>query len=285
MQGDREAEAPRRRHRAPRRAVRAAVGEQGEGQREGATWRRSGGTVPRTFTRALGRGVAVAGPRSARWPSARRCRGTAPAPSTRARSGRRWRPSPRPGGRGPTDGAALQARAAAPARSQRRRPASARMETMRGGTSGRRGAAGLLAVAAVTAATALAGSLAGDFESTWYRRLQKPSWQPSGRTIGLVWTGLYTLTAASALLLLRAPGPGPRRRLGGLFGLQYLLNAAFTPLFTRRRDLALATLDSALLCGTLAGMAGLRWRVRRLAAVLLLPSVAWTAFATFLSWR
>jgi benzodiazapine receptor len=159
------------------------------------------------------------------------------------------------------------------------------METMRGGTSGRRGVAGLLTVAAVTTATALAGSLAGDFESTWYRRLRKPSWQPSGRTIGLVWTGLYTLTAASAVLLLRAPGPGPRRLLGGLFGLQYLLNAAFTPIFTRRRDLTLATVDSALLCATLSLLTGLGWRVRRAAAALLLPSVAWTAFATFLSWK
>jgi benzodiazapine receptor len=139
-------------------------------------------------------------------------------------------------------------------------------------------------VAAVTTATALAGSLTGDFESSWYRQLRKPSWQPSGRTIGLVWASLYALTAISAALLLQAPRRGPRRLLGGLFGLQYLLNAAFTPILTRRRDLALATADSALLWATLSSLAGLSWRVRRAATLLLLPSVVWTALATFLSW-
>lgn len=151
-----------------------------------------------------------------------------------------------------------------------------------GGSRGR----GLLAAAgivAVTAGAAALGSAAGDFESRWYRRLRKPSWQPGGATIGAVWTGLYALTALSAWLLAgrRAGVRGPA--IAALFGLQYALNAAFTPLLTRRRDLVLATADSAALCATVGALAAAAWPVRRLAAVLLLPYVAWTAFATFLS--
>ncbi len=137
-------------------------------------------------------------------------------------------------------------------------------------------------IAVVTVGVAAAGSAAGDFDSRWYRRLRKPGWQPGGATIGAVWTVLYALTGASAYILAR----GPRRRrglLGGLFVLQYALNAAFTPLLTRRRDLTLATADSAALLATVSALTVAAWPVRRSAAVLLLPYVTWTAFATYLS--
>ncbi len=141
------------------------------------------------------------------------------------------------------------------------------------------------AMVGATTATALAGSLSGDFESRWYRRLRKPSWQPPGAAIGAVWTVLYLLTAASGV----AVGPRLRgRRLGvvtGLLGLQYLLNAFYTPLLTRRRNIRLATIDSAALCATVTGLVLATWRVRRLSATLLVPYVLWTAFATLLSGR
>ena len=147
-----------------------------------------------------------------------------------------------------------------------------------------RGAGAAIGIAALTAAVAALGSRTGDFESRWYRQLRKPAWQPSGRTIGLVWTGLYALTATSGgLLAARRPGGGRGRLIAGLFGLQYALNAAFTPIFTRRRDLALATVDSGMLCATVAALSAVSWSVRRSASLLLLPYVAWTAFATFLS--
>lgn len=136
---------------------------------------------------------------------------------------------------------------------------------------------------AATTATALAGSLAGDFQSVWYRRLRKPSWQPSGAVIGAVWSVLYALTAASGILV----GPRLRGRRGGLIaallGSQYLLNFLYTPLLTRRRNLRLATLDSAALFATVGALTVATWRERRLSAALLLPYVAWTAFATVLS--
>lgn len=137
-------------------------------------------------------------------------------------------------------------------------------------------------IAAVTIGVAAVGIAAGDFDSRWYRRLRKPGWQPGGATIGAVWTMLYALTGASAYILAR--GPRQRRRLlVGLFALQYALNAAFTPLLTRRRDLVLATADSAALLATVSALTFAAWPVRRSAAVLLLPYVTWTAFATYLS--
>ncbi len=145
--------------------------------------------------------------------------------------------------------------------------------------------AGTAAIIAATLATAVGGSLSGDFNSDWYQRLRKPVWQPSGTLIGAVWTVLYTLTALAAGLVWRRRERLPSRRLWVLLALQYVLNFAFTPLFTRRRSLPLATLDCALLAASVWMLVAWAWPVRRLAAALLLPYALWSTFATALSLR
>ncbi len=133
-------------------------------------------------------------------------------------------------------------------------------------------------------APGVVGSITSDFRSRWYRRLRKPAWQPPGAAIGAVWTVLYAATALSGSLLWRRREEGSRgAAIWVLFALQSVLNGAYTPILTRRRDLRLATVDSALLCLTVAMTATLAWPRRRLASALLVPYVAWTVFATFLS--
>jgi tryptophan-rich sensory protein len=160
------------------------------------------------------------------------------------------------------------------------------MEVM--GPSSPVSAAGLAKGAAVAGATALVaggGAALSDFESGWYRRLRKPAWQPSGRTIGRVWSVLYALTAASGTMLWTGRSRPRSRLLPALFVAQYALNLAYTPLLTRGRSLRLATLDSGLLFAAVAALIRTAWPARRVAAALLLPYLAWTGFATFLSWR
>jgi translocator protein len=142
---------------------------------------------------------------------------------------------------------------------------------------------GVVGVVAVTAAVAVIGGGGGDFRSDWYARLRKPSWQPSGRTIGTVWSVLYVTIATSGSLL------WVRRRRAGvalapLFIAQSVLNAAWTPLFTRARRLDLAVADCAALAAVNAALIVSAWRTSRPASALLVPYAAWTAFATFLSW-
>jgi translocator protein len=133
-------------------------------------------------------------------------------------------------------------------------------------------------------APGVVGSITSDFRSRWYRGLRKPAWQPPGAAIGAVWTVLYAATALSGSLLWRRREEGSRgAAIWVLFALQSVLNGAYTPILTRRRDLRLATVDSALLCLTVATMATMAWPRRRLAGALLAPYVAWTVFATFLS--
>ena len=53
--------------------------------------------------------------------------------------------------------------------------------------------------------------------SRWYRRLNKPSWQPPGPVFGPVWSVIYALIAAS-MLVARARGGEQQRPLFVLFG-------------------------------------------------------------------
>jgi tryptophan-rich sensory protein len=145
--------------------------------------------------------------------------------------------------------------------------------------------AGGAGVSVLMAAVAVAGGASGDFRSDWYTQLRKPRWQPPGAVIGAVWSVLYTLTAISGSLLWARRRDPRARPLFSLFLIQAVLNVAFTPLLTRARSPELAAADSAALGLTVAALTALAWPVRRSAAVLLLPYVAWTGFATFLSYR
>ena len=151
------------------------------------------------------------------------------------------------------------------------------------GLSRRTDLLGIAAIVGATLSVAVIGGVAGDFRSDWYGRLRKPRWQPSGGVIASIWTGLYVSIAVSGgMLWLRRRKAGSA--LPGLFAAQWILNAAWTPLFTRARRLDLATLDCAALAITNAALLVVAWPVSRRATLLLVPYTAWSAFATFLSW-
>jgi translocator protein len=121
----------------------------------------------------------------------------------------------------------------------------------------------------------------------YYAELAKPAWAPAGWLFGPVWTGLYALIGVSGWLVWRAGGSG-RHWAMGLWGVQLVLNAAWTPLFFGLRDPGIALVDIALLLAVLAVTVVVFWRRRALAGALLLPYLAWVAFATALNfeiWR
>lgn len=140
-----------------------------------------------------------------------------------------------------------------------------------------------IAVAGGVAATAVAGGIATDPASDWYRGLRKPSWQPPPRVYALVWTPLYAAIAyAGARALTRARGRG-RGWLMGSFVLDLALNAAWTPIFFRARNPRAALAEIAFLDLANVALTGQAWRADRLAGILLCPYVAWTAAATALN--
>ncbi|MGD9572911.1 MAG: TspO/MBR family protein [Thermoleophilia bacterium] len=149
---------------------------------------------------------------------------------------------------------------------------------------GRRPGLLLLCAAAVATAAVVGGVAARAAEPGYYDRVGRPSWSPPGEVFSPVWTALYVLMAVAAWLVAReGPGRPDVRRALVLFGVQLVLNAAWTPLFfgLQRPGWALADIVALLivLAATVAAFA----RVRPAAAALMAPYLAWVAFATALN--
>jgi tryptophan-rich sensory protein len=144
----------------------------------------------------------------------------------------------------------------------------------------------LLGLGPVVAGLAV-GAATGSGGSRWYRRLAKPAWTPPGAAFGPVWTVLYLLMGAAAVLVARTPaagggGSGSRPALA-LWGGQLLLNLAWSVVFFGARRVRLAGAELALLWVAIVATIVAFLRVRVLAGLLLLPYLAWTTFAGLLN--
>ncbi|WP_457950357.1 TspO/MBR family protein [Pseudarthrobacter sp. alpha12b] len=157
---------------------------------------------------------------------------------------------------------------------------------------------------AATVATAAAGGVATDPESSWYLRLRKPDWQPPAIAFPVVWTALYVdLAVTSAVALDRAAevdragaadqatgpsgaGDGRNRELRayrGALAANLVLNASWSWLFWRSRRPWLAAAEAAVLAASSADLVRRTYRLNRTAGASLAPYAAWCGFATVLS--
>jgi len=122
----------------------------------------------------------------------------------------------------------------------------------------------------------------------WYASLLKPAWNPPAWVFGPAWTVLYVSMAVAAWLVWREGGWKAQRPALGLFLVQWLLNALWTPLFFGMHRTGLAFAEIIALWLALAVTLVVFWRVRMAAGVLLVPYLAWVSFAAFLNftiWR
>lgn len=128
----------------------------------------------------------------------------------------------------------------------------------------------------------VSGSGAGN---PWFDTLVKPAIYPPPATFGIVWSILYVMMGLSLTMVVTARGAPLRGAAIAVFAVQLMLNLAWSPLFFGARQIEsalwlLITLDLAVLVTIV-----LFWRVRRAAALLLLPYFAWALFATLLNWE
>jgi benzodiazapine receptor len=135
---------------------------------------------------------------------------------------------------------------------------------------------------------ALGAAVVATSVDTWYAELAKPSFTPPDRVFGPIWTVLYVLMAIAAWRVWRAADRDTRRGPLTLFALQLALTLGWTVVFfgLEKIGAALATivvLDVGVVVTTLAFRPIDRW-----AGLLMLPYLAWVAFATVLNiaiWR
>jgi tryptophan-rich sensory protein len=147
---------------------------------------------------------------------------------------------------------------------------------------------GLVCWLIVSFSAAAVGALASADAGTFYEQLARPGWAPPAWLFGPVWTMLYALMGVAAWLVWRAHGFREGRAALALFILQLGANALWSWVFFVWRQGALALVEVLVLwCLIVATAASFR-RLDRLAAVLLLPYLAWVTFAsalTFSVWR
>lgn len=131
----------------------------------------------------------------------------------------------------------------------------------------------------------LSGAVSGSgAENPWFAALEKPALYPPPATFGIVWSILYVLMGLAAALVVSAWGAAGRGLALAMFGIQLVLNLAWSPVFFGLHEIELALyLLFAIDVAVLATLV-LFWRVRKLAGLLLLPYLLWVGFATYLNW-
>jgi len=150
----------------------------------------------------------------------------------------------------------------------------------------------------ISSIVALAGFIAGCFLAAmtgaffrpgeWYERLKKPSWRPPNRLFAPVWTILYLMIAVSGWLVWRQAGFVGAALPLAVYGLQLVLNAAWTPLFFGLHRPDLGFVDIVLVWLSIVAAIVLFVPISVAAAVLLVPYLVWVTFATALNfavWR
>ena len=140
---------------------------------------------------------------------------------------------------------------------------------------------------AVAFAAAAVGSVASIRAAEFYQELSRPAWAPPGNVFGPVWTFLYCCMALASWLVWRE-GRTRNRTALTVYLIQLGLNALWSWLFFAWRQGQWAFLEVILLWSFILATITLFWRVRKAAALLLVPYFLWVSFAaclTFAVWK
>ncbi|MCB1225659.1 MAG: tryptophan-rich sensory protein [Verrucomicrobiales bacterium] len=120
----------------------------------------------------------------------------------------------------------------------------------------------------------------------WYVNLSRPPGVPPNWVFGPVWTVLYALMGTALARVWHRPAAAEMKRPAyRWFGLQMLLNVAWTPVFFGLHQLGVALVI--IVAMWIAIWITLRkfYSIDSMAGWLLLPYLAWTTYATYLNAR
>ena len=144
----------------------------------------------------------------------------------------------------------------------------------------------LVTVPAILFLGFLSGRLANSgYGNRWFDALEKPALMPPGWTFGAAWTILYIFMGLSLAMILHARGAKGRGIAILFFLIQLLLNLLWSPLFFRAHQVDNALILILLLLFAVGVTTVLFWNIRRAGGLLLLPYLAWLAFASYLNYE
>ncbi len=134
----------------------------------------------------------------------------------------------------------------------------------------------------------LGGFLTSLSVKTWYKSIKKPSWNPPDKVFAPVWITLFLMMAVAGWIVWeRLPNGGSYWPIT-LFGMQLILNIAWSALFFALRRPDFALMEIILLWFMILWTTITFWSVYWIAGVLFLPYLFWVSFAVFLNysiWR
>lgn len=120
--------------------------------------------------------------------------------------------------------------------------------------------------------------------SAWYQSLEKPAFTPPDWLFSPVWITLYTLMGVAAYLVWRRRWERYQVKSAlGLFILQLLLNAAWTPVFFGAEAIRAAAVVIVLLWCVLLVTVWRFFTVSIAAGLLLVPYLLWVTYAAVLN--
>ncbi len=118
---------------------------------------------------------------------------------------------------------------------------------------------------------------------TWYSTLIKPTWAPPSWLFGPVWSVLYIIIALTYGYVFYQVVTGKLPKIFALpFVLNLVFNAAFTPIQFGLQNNLLASVDIALVLGTLVWALVAIYPHHTLVALMNVPYLLWVCFATVL---
>lgn len=134
----------------------------------------------------------------------------------------------------------------------------------------------------------IGGAITASSVDTWYPALIKPRFTPPDWIFAPVWTTIYLMMAVAAWRVWGQRRRFPFRSALVCFIVQLLLNLAWIALFFGARSIVGGLADISILLLAVAITTGVFFRADRIAGLLMLPYLAWTAFASVLMvelWR
>jgi translocator protein len=142
----------------------------------------------------------------------------------------------------------------------------------------------LIAVLPVAAVSVAGGLVTRPSIPTWYAALVKPGFTPPDWLFAPVWTTLYVLMAYAVWRILSLPREWPGRAAAvTAFFVQLGLNSLWSFAFFGARSPVLGLIVVAALVVAILATIRAFWPLDRTAALLLLPYLAWVAYATALN--
>lgn len=144
--------------------------------------------------------------------------------------------------------------------------------------------AGLAGWLVVVYAAATVGAIASIDAREFYAALVQPAWAPPGSVFGPVWTALYTLMGLAAWLVWSKAGLRAARPAFVLFLVQLAVNALWSWLFFAWHLGGIAFAEVLVLLVLIVATCVAFWRIRPLAAYLLVPYLLWVCFASLLNY-